>query len=492
MMKKQRPIIFLKLLALVVLLASSCKKELQQTPDISGVASDTTILNIGDKLVLAPNITNLRGNAYTWLLNGKEIASGQVNYAFEATEAGDFEVIFKVSNKGGTNQQSYKIQVEKAIGISLAENLSVSMCQVLEIKPDVAGPVRTDYEYEWSIGDSVISKKLNLNFISVEAGNFPLTLRVTAGRQSVSSTRTIAVKAETYAKNANTLVEYLPSPASNHNWSLVGYPQNWDLGAEFPLPYDEFLVKASAVRKQNNNNFLLVGSWGSSATFKFDHTVVNVSGKTDLELSAYYSYKDIPRVWVAYDANKNGKADDSEWYEIKDADYGQEDIPDYEMTFTFDRAETDARRHYVYWNWKDNQSPAAEAAMVNNKTFASSTTLEGTLSTRGFFPGYVMDINTKQISLLAGWKSSFARKGKRITKDLTGVVSFAQKLNIDIEMAVNAKGLPVDLPGIDFVKVIKVSYPFQKLAGNTTMTDYNMNEARMLQVGAILDKHLKN
>lgn len=491
-MKRQRPIIFLKLLAFVVLLAS-CKKELQQAPGISGVATDTTTLNIGDKMVLAPNITNLKGNTYTWLVNGKEAASGQLNYTFEATEAGDFEVVFKASNKSGADQRTYKIQVEKPIVITLAEGLSVSMCQVLEIKPVVAGPIRSDYEYEWSIDDSVIGKSLNLNFIAVEAGKFPLTLRVTAGKQSVFTTRTIEVKTEIYAKNANTLVEYLPSPGSNHNWSLVGYPQNWDLGAEYPLPYDEFLVKASAVRQQNNNNFLLLGSWGSSATFKFDHTVVNVSGKTDLEISAYYSYKDIPRVWVAYDANKNGHADDSEWYEIKDADYGQEDIPDYEMTFTFDRAETDARRHYVYWNWKDNQSPAAAGNMVNNKTFASSTTMEGTLSTRGFFPGYFMDVNTKQISLFSGWKSSFTRKGKRITKDLTSAGSFAQKLNIDIDMAVNAKGLTVGLPGIDFVKVIKISYPLQKQAGTVnTMNDYNMNEGRMLQVGAILDKHLKN
>lgn len=484
---------FLKLVPAILLFAAACKKELYQTPGISGVASDTTVLNIGDKVVLAPNITNLKGNDYTWLVNGRLAATGQVNYTFQATEAGDFEVVFKAGNKAGIHQSAYKIQVEKPIVIALAENLSVSMCQVIEIKPGVTGPMRSDYEYEWSVGDSVISKNLNLNFIAVEAGNFLLTFRATAGRQSISATRSIGVKAETYAKNANTLVEYLPSPASNHNWSLVGYPQNWDLGSEYPLAYEDFLVKASDIRKQNNNNFLLLGSWGSSATFKFDHTVANVSGKTDLELSAHYSYKDIPRVWVAYDANKNGLADDSEWYEIKDADYGLEDIPDYEMTFTFDRAGTDTRRHYVYWNWKDNQSPATEGAMVNSKIFTSSTTQAGTLSTRGFFPGYFMDINTKQISLFSGWKSSFTRKGKRISKDLTGAGAFAQKLNIDIEMAVNSRGVPVGLPGIDFVKVIKVSYPYQKLAGTgSIMTDYNMNEGRMLQVGSILDKHLKN
>ncbi|SHE68045.1 PKD-like domain-containing protein [Pedobacter caeni] len=493
-MKNLKGIISLKLLVAVMLFASSCKKELQVKPTISGVETDIATLNIGDKLTLAPNITNTKGNSYIWLVNGKETASGQLNYTFQATEPGIFEVIFKVTNKGGTEQQSYKLTVEKPIVISLTNELKVSMSNVLEITPAITGPDRKDYEYEWSIGDLVIGKKLNLSFISPEAGTYELTLRATAGKQSVSAKCTIAVKEEQYIKNAYTVLEYAPSPGKNHNWSIIGSADNWKYGDEYPLAYNDFLAKASAIRKINTNAALFLGSWGGSVTFKFDHTVANVSGKTDLEMNAFHSARDLPAVYVAYDRNKNGMPDEDEWYELKNDDYGLEDIPEYEMVFTYNKTETDAKRIYSYFNWKDNQPSLASGEILTNKTFTSSMTSAGAFSNRGFFPGLtVTDNSTKQTAILDGWKSSFSRKGKRISRNITGAAPFFQKLNIDIDMAVNKKGETIQLPGIDFVRVQKVVYPFQQdLSTGNVMTDYNMEEGRMLQVGSILDKHLKN
>jgi hypothetical protein len=266
----------------------------------------------------------------------------------------------------------------------------------------------------------------------------------------------------------------------------------WDLGYEYPLAYNDFLAKATELRKKDLTASLFVGSWGGAATFKFDHTVANVPGKPDLELTAFYSNRDLPAVYVAYDRNKNAKPDDDEWYEIKNADYGLEDTLKYEITFTYNKTETDTRRVYTYYNWIDNKTEPAQGEILTSKTF-SSATIAGKISTRGFFPGYYMDITTKQMALLDGWKSSFTRKGKRLTRDLTGAAPFSQKLNIDIDMAVNDKGEPVQLPGIDFVKVRKVIYPMQQdfINNGGKMTDFNMDEGRMLQVSAILDKHLK-
>lgn len=484
------------LLAVAGSFASSCNKEQYLAPGISGVGADTIVLNIGDKMMLAPNITNLKGNNYTWLVNGSEVASGRVNYTFEATAPGDFKVTFKAGNKGGTDEQSFKILVEKPIAISITGQLAVSMCDVIDINPTVTGPDRDDYEYEWSIGDSVIGKKRDLSFISPQAGTYALTLRTSAGKQSTTAASTITVNAVQLVKNAYTVLEYAPAPARNHNWSIIGHAEFWDLGDEYPLPYNDFLAKASAVRKTNAGAALILGSWGGYATFKFDHTVANVPGKPDLELSATYSNRDLPAVYVAYDRNKNGQPDDNEWYEIKNDDYGLEDIPDYEITFTYDRTETDARRIYTYFDWKDNQTDPgpAQGEILTNKTFSSGMTMGGTFSTKGFFPGlYMPDVSTKQVAILAGWKNAFSRKGKRIARNLSGAVSFSQKLNIDIDLAVNEKGESVPLPGIDFVKIRKVVYPFHQDAGTGgVLTDFNMDEKRMLHVSSILDKHLKN
>ncbi|MBV7530893.1 PKD-like domain-containing protein [Chitinophaga sp. sic0106] len=485
---------FLNLFTAAVFL-SSCRKEEYRAPSITGVATDTMVLNIGDRMVLAPNVTNLKGNSYAWLVNGKEAAAGQLSYTFEATAAGNFEIIFQVDNKGGTDRQSFKIYVEKPIGLTIADKLEVPMGKVLDIIPAVAGPERNDYTYQWSIGDSVIGRQRGLSFISPAAGTYELNLRATAGKQTATTTRSITVTPAQYVQNAYQVLEYAPAPAKNHNWAIIGTAEFWKFGHEYQLPYNEFLVKATAIRKDNVGPSLVIGSWGGYATFKFDHTVANAPGKPDLELTATFSKLDQPAVYVAYDRNKNGKPDEDEWFEVKNDDYGLEDMPDYQIMFTYTKTETDAKRIYTYYTWKDNQEKPAQGEMLTNKTFTSSMTDAGTFSSRGFFPGLSMtDIPNKKVMMLDGWQSSFTRKGKRITKNLTGAPPFSQKLNIDIDMAVNAKGERVQLPGIDFVKVRKVVYPIQQdfINAGGQVVDFNMDETRMLHVGAILDKHLKN
>lgn len=490
-----KQIYFLYLLIVTIFLVVACKKEQYLAPGISGVGTDTLVLNIGDKIVLAPNITNLKGNEYTWLVNGNQMASNQVNYTFEAKEPGNFDVTFKANNKGGVAQQSFNILVEKPIAISINDQLTVAMCRVLDITPSVTGPDRNDYEYQWSVNDSVIGKTKNLSFISPEAGTFELKLRATAGKQTATFTRSITVEAGQYIRNAYKVLEYAPAPATNHDWSIIGDADSWDYGDEYPLPYNDFLAHATDLRKDNSYSGLVLGSWGGAATFMFDHTVANAPGKPDIELTATYSKADLPGVYVAYDLNKNGKPDEDEWYEIKNDDYGLEDLPDYEMTFTYNKTETDDTRIYSYSNWKDNQTTPVQGEIVTNKTLKSSMTYFGVFSPRGLFPGlYMTDVSSKKVEMLAGWKSSFTRKGKRITKNVTGAAPFSQKLNIDIDLAVNKKGEPVQLPGIDFVKVVKTVYPFQQdfINAGGQLTDFNMDEKRMLQVAGILDKNLKD
>lgn len=452
-------------------------------------------MNIGDKIVLAPDINSLLGNTYKWEVNGVQVAVGPVNYTFQATEAGNFDVKLKVTNWGGTDEYVYKVFVEKALNVSLGNSSPVSICDVVEIRPAVTGPDRSDYQYQWSIGDSVIGKKRDLSFISFLPGNYELKLRVTAGKQSTTSTTAITVNDAQYVRNAYKLLEYLPAPARNHNWSIIGAAQNWDFGSEFPLDYNAFLAKATELRKQNAGLSLLLGSWGGSATFQFDHTVVNVPGKADIELTAIIGNLDAPAVYVAYDRNKNGEPDEDEWYEIKNKDYGLDDLPGYEMSFTYDSTAVDTKRIYTYYSWKDNQPEPAKGQIINQKTFTSSLTYTGAFSVRGFFPGYNMiDAATKQVGLMAGWSNSFTRKGKRITRDISGTGQFSQKVNIDLDLAVNSKGENAQLPGIDFIKVQKVVYPFARDIFNpgAGAQDANMNEDRMLSISAILDMHLKN
>lgn len=477
---------FYLLLLLATIFTWSCQKEADVfAPVISGAEVDT-VLNIGDKLVLAPDITNLVGIEYTWLVNGKEVAAGQTDYTFTATDPGNFVVLFRAGNKGGTGEQAFKILVEEPIAIALENGLTIPLSQVLDIEPAISGPERDDYQYEWAIGDSIIGLTATLPFISVSPGDYTLTLTTTAGKQSASATCDVKVEDAEYKNNAYTVLEYCPAPARGFNWSIIGSAAFWDM-TEFPLPYEDFLTKSTEMKSQRIGNEMVVGSWGGYITFKFDHTVANVPGQPDLELNATFSNVDHPTVYVAYDSNKNGKPDEDEWFEIKGDDYGLEDIPDYEITFTYAGTdiESDPLRFYTSFTWKDNQETPRQDEVVYNNRWNNALTMFGTISTKGFFPGYhIKDQTSKEIVLMDGWESSFSRKGKRISKDLTGKGTVLQKLNIDIANAVNDNGEPVHLPGVDFVKILKSSYPYVR------GVDENMTEGRMLLVRDIIDKHL--
>lgn len=423
------------LLLLATIFTWSCQEEADVfAPVISGVEVDT-VLNIGDKLVLAPNITNLTDNAYTWLVNGKEVASGQTDYTFTATEPGDFVVIFRAGNKGGTGEQAFKIMVEKTIAITLENGLTIPMSQVLDIEPSIDGPERNDYEYEWAIGDSIIGQTATLPFISVSPGDYTLTLTATAGRQSASASCDVKVEEAEYTGYVTSLLEYQPSPMASFNWTrLTGNTKS------FLLPYDEFLSAVSDhITNVRRTDQLVIGDWGGYAVFGFDHTVANIPGKTDIQIYVADYYPNVENTFfVAYDKNKNGKPDDNEWYEIKNNSYGKEDIKDYERTFTF--KSIDIETNQQIFEWEDNQGEKGE--VVRRVTPSSNA---------GFFPGYTL--RDGEVHLVDGWKNTFTLKGKRFNGRYYSANKPVLLHNLDINNAIDDEGEHVYLPGIDFLKV---------------------------------------
>lgn len=425
---------FYLLLLLATIFTWSCQKEADVfAPVISGTEVDT-VLNIGDKLVLAPNITNLVGVGYTWLVNGKEVASGQTDYTFTATEPGNFVVTFRAANKGGQGEQMFKIMVEKPIAIILENELTIPMSKVLDIEPTVSGPERNDYRYEWAIGDSIIGNAATLEFISINAGDFTLTLTATAGKQSATAACEVTVEEAEYSGYVTSLLEYQPSPMASFNWTrLTGNTKS------FLLPYDEFLSAISEHITERRTDQLVIGDWGGYAVFGFDHTVANVPGKTDIQVYVADYYPDGENAFfIAYDKNKNGKPDDDEWYEIKNSNYGKENIKDYEVTFTFKNIDIETNQQV--FEWEDNQGEKGE---VTRRITPSSNA--------GFFPGYTL--KNGEVHLVDGWKSSFTLKAKRFNKRYHSANKPVLLFNIDINNAVNEEGQYVYLPGVDFLKV---------------------------------------
>src|SRR3712207_6549561 len=103
-MKKK---IFYATLLAATFLFIACKEEVL-APEITGMDTGTAeyTLYIGEKVTLAPNITNLHGsNHYLWLIDNKEVATGNLDYTFTATKPGTFIITFRAENKGGMNEK---------------------------------------------------------------------------------------------------------------------------------------------------------------------------------------------------------------------------------------------------------------------------------------------------------------------------------------------------------------------------------------------------
>ncbi|MGI6073804.1 MAG: PKD-like domain-containing protein [Fermentimonas sp.] len=474
---------------IMAVLFTSCKEEVL-APYISGVETNEYLLNLGDKLVLSPDITNLKGNDYEWTLDGKKISGATTSYTFEANQPGTFTIIFKATNKGGYAEEAYKVVVEPPIEISFSKPLFVTpRSTVLRIEPEITGPKRDDYKYEWTLDDNVISKEKTFDFITLNPGNYELQLTVSAGKQIETTTCNIKVEDAKLNSQPVEMLEFFPAPAEGISWSTFQESLVSIKKGQTHLSYSDFL-KNYAMIKQSEKPYMEIhlGSWGGYATLKFDHTVVNVEGKSDIKIRGKFAEVDKPAVYVAYDKNKNGKPDDDEWYKIKTFDWGKEDMPNYEISYTWGGASYDEKNNSIktYFTWKDNkeQDNSGEISISNWPAVMA----DGSMNAIGFLPGYVMTDKSGQVQQMNGWPKDITFKGKRVTREIMGKVYFNQDYMIDIDMAVDRDGESVKLPGIDFIKVRKEVYPYFTPYGSTKSEDYNMK--RRLEIYEIFDNHM--
>lgn len=432
----KQKILFAVLFAAV--LFSSCSEEFL-APDISGMETADYVLNIGDKLTLAPNITNLKGNDYVWYVNEKKVANATTDYTFVATQPGTFVVTFKASNKGGTADHAFKIVVEPPIEISFEKPIYVvPKSQVLEINPKIIGPERDDYKYEWTMGDAVLGKDKNVDFISVAPNTYELTLTVSAGKQTVTTTVNVKVEDAKYNPKAISILDY--TPAANSYWHLTSTGKKFN---DYIFPHDEFIKVISEDMKNGIVQKINVGNWGSSVTVGFDHTIANIAGKNDIEIFNGNHTPEALGFYVAYDKNKNGKPDDDEWYLIKTP----HETENYERTFTYvgkPEFETIGAYRYCTFTYELKDSKG----VTEEKTFSQ---VIYDFATPLSFPGYYVE--NEKIEMKEGWKRSYTIKGRMLAITEPNFPGGNKTLHINIADAVDEKGTPVVLPGVDFLKI---------------------------------------
>lgn len=373
-----------------------------------------------------------------------------------------------------------------------AGGLQIPRCKVLSIAPVLTG--EETYEMQWSIGDSVISSQKELEFIALNPGQYSITLQATNSEQKKSIldfTVTVKQEEKNYSPYITSIPEYKPAPGQFVN-ELPKYEEG-----DTQRAINQKVLEAIG---HNTRGMITLGGYGGYVICGFDHTIVNVPGQYDLKIlgNAFHANAnpnpEAPEeggscepgiVMVAYDRNKNGIADDDEWYELAGSEYTKETtLKNYQITYYRPdeyHEPVEAPEDEQSWNtdaeyivWQDNRN--AQGFMPKNiyhrQDYYPKWLEEDELS----FKGTLLPNNAKDESgegkywVLYAYPWGYADNGLNVD----------ETSNFNIEWAVDTEGNPVHLPGIDFVKIYTGVNQYCGWLGETSTEVMGINDLHLL------------
>lgn len=320
-------------------------------------------------------------------------------------------------------------------------------------------PALTGNNYKWTVNGKCVSTDRNYVFVAAQEGTYHLTLDIIDPETPYSFSFTVNVIHEDveYSPYIAQVNEYCPAPGE-----FINKMPPYDNGDT----YNDMLRKCTDCISGTNDVLVSLGGYGGYITFSFDHTVINTPGKKDFRIwgNAFYELTDPDAkggsaepgiVAVSFDKNCNGLPDD-EWYEIAGSEhFNTATLHNYTITYhrpdnnkpprpssdgIFDDTE------YLAWNDSQGNTGYMPKNIFHNQSYwpqwvsADRLTFTGTLLP----PNGVDSDGTGRYYVLYAYPYGYADNHPN---DLADLNSF------DIADAVDANGNPVDLPGIDFVRV---------------------------------------
>ncbi len=190
---------------------------------------------------------------------------------------------------------------------------------------------------------------------------------------------------------------------------------------------------------KTDQGLVSLGAWGGYIIVGFDHTVLNKHDTTDFVVygNAFSLFAEPGVIWVMQDSNGNGKPDDT-WYEIKGSAYQLPGyLRNYSVTYTRPACDT------CSVPWKDNQGKTGvvQTNVFNTQAYfpkgikGNTATYNGTL-----LPSSKIDMSNPSYITSGAWDYGYGDNTAGGDK-------------ISISSAIDKNGNPVDLKGIDFIKV---------------------------------------
>lgn len=325
-------------------------------------------------------------------------------------------------------------------------------------------PALTGDEYRWYLvgadgSETLVSDERDYIFLGADEGSYRLRFEIIDPETPYSFDFTVNVVHEEveYSPYISRVYEYRPAPGQFVN--------------EMPLyeegdSYADMLKKAEESISGTNDIMISLGGYGGYVTFGFDHTVINVPGEYDFRIwgNAFYELLQPDRkggsaepgiVCVSYDVNCNGIPDDP-WYELAGSEYYKPGTG-HGYTITYSRPDPSHTpvedddgylEDLVYIPWRDSRG---DSGYIAKNIFHSQS----------YYPLWIDDDElTFTGSILApnGTDTSGTGRYYVLYAYDYGYVDnhpndYADLNSFDISRAVDDKGNPVDLPGIDFIRV---------------------------------------
>lgn len=339
------------------------------------------------------------------------------------------------------------------VSLGLDEVYYTFRMQKLILEPAFEGTA-----YRWYGADGqLLSTARDYIFLEAVPGTYSLMLVIENDEEPFSFEFQVNVLPEeiAYSPYISRVLEYCPAPGQ-----FVNTMPEYESGDT----YEDMLRKVNDALSGTNDELVTLGGYGGYVTFGFDHTVVNRPDDADFRLWGNCFYERTPDgrpggsaepgiVMVSLDCNGNGLADD-EWYELKGSAYSDPaTIHNYSITYHRPNPDREivqegalADKYYIAWNDSQGISSYMPMNLLHLQDYFPAWLSSQTLTFSGSrLADNAVDLYGNGLFyMLYCYDWGYADNHPN---DESALNSF------DISDAVDRDGMPVNLPGADFIRV---------------------------------------
>jgi hypothetical protein len=357
-------------------------------------------------------------------------------------------------------------------------------------------PALTGASYRWSMASGeVLSTERDYIFLAEKEGTYNLVLDIIDEETPFHFEFSVTVLHEEidYSPYISKVYEYRPAPGQ-----FVNTMPQYEAGDS----YDDMLRKVEESLSGTNDIMVSLGGFGGYVVFGFDHTVINHPGEKDFMIlgNSFYELSGSDRkggsaepgiVMVSYDRNCNGIPDD-DWYEIAGSEHNSPaTIRNYSITYHRPNPDREIISqgplvdiNYIMWEDSEGTCSSMPKNNFHRQEYYPAWVEDDALT----FSGTRLADNGVDVSgtgayyVLYCYDWGYADNHPNDYADLN---------SFDISWAVDKDGMPVVLPGVDFVKVYTGINQYCGWIGETSTEICRAQDLHIPAAGQVVSVPLK-